>query len=104
MEITHCEPRYHGRYDNYATGWKIWGSNPTEGKRFFLLQNVQTDAGGHSAAYSVGNKVYIVGQKRLGREVNHSPVSSVEDKYRSYTSAPSICLPSIDKGNFTFVL
>jgi len=73
MEITDCEPRYHGRYGNYATGWKVWGSNPTEGKRIFLLQNVQPDAGVHSAAYSVGKNVYIVGQKQSGREVDHSP-------------------------------
>jgi len=73
MEITPCEPRYHGRYDNYATGWKIWSSNPTEGKRFFLLQNVQTDAEGHSAAYSVGNKVYIVGKSAWGVKFTTHP-------------------------------
>jgi hypothetical protein len=44
------------------------------------------------------------GVKRLGREVNHSPVSSALIKNEgSYTSHPSIYLHGVYKVNLTFV-
>jgi hypothetical protein len=39
----------------------------------------------------------------MGREVNHSPLSSAEVKNEwSCTSTPPICLPGVDMENFAF--
>ena len=50
----------------------VWESNLGRGKRFFLLQNVQTD--------SVALPGSLPRVKQLGHEVNHSPPSSVSIK------------------------
>jgi hypothetical protein len=44
----------------------------------YLLQNVQTASGAHTASYSVGAGVAFPGVKWPGREVIHSPSSSGE--------------------------
>ena len=45
------------------------------------------------------------GVKRPGREVDHSPPPSAEIMNEwIYTSAPSICLGSKDRDNFTFTV
>jgi hypothetical protein len=63
-----------GRDSIVGTDWTAMGV-----RNFCLLRNVQTDSLVHPASYSVGTVVIFRG-KRPGRDVNHSPPSSVEFK------------------------
>jgi hypothetical protein len=48
---------------------------------------------------------YFPGIKRLGREVNHSPPSSVEVlNERGYKSSPSKSIRGMESGNLTFTV
>ena len=72
---------------------------------FFLLQNIQTGSGAHTAFYSMGTGVLPRGLKQSGREVNHSSPSSAEaeNEWR-YNSLPRIHLRDVDGENFLFYL
>jgi len=76
-------------------GQIVWESNIVRGKRFFLLQNVQTD--------SVALPGSLPGVKQLGHEVNHLPPSSVSIKNEwnctpvyALTSPSDLFMSSID--------
>jgi hypothetical protein len=45
--------------------------NPERGKRFSLLQNVQTSSGAHPASSSIATGVLSLGVKQLGFEADH---------------------------------
>ena len=67
-----------------------------------LLQNDQTCAGAQLTIYSVGTGFFLV-VKRSDREIKHSLPPSVEVKNQwSYTSAPPVCLHSVDREKLTF--
>jgi hypothetical protein len=64
---------------------------------FIFSKNTQTGSGTHPASYSMGTWI-----KQAGREVNHSPPSSVEVKNDwTCTTAPPIRLHDVDRVNFT---
>jgi len=74
-------------------GWMVWGSSPSGGERWLLLQKHRAAQGAHSPTYSTGTGI-ISGwwvAKRPGRDVDLSPPSSAEAKNeRSYTSTLAI--------------
>jgi hypothetical protein len=85
-------------------GWKICGSNPGRGKRYFSLQNVQTDSRAHPDFYSMCRKVLFPGVKRLGSEADHSLACRAEVKNKwGYTSTPLIRLHSVERENFSLL-
>ena len=49
----------HSQYSDYATGWTIRCSILDRGKRFSLLQNVQTVSRAHLASSSTGKVVLL---------------------------------------------
>jgi hypothetical protein len=54
---------------------------PSRGSHFSLLHNAQTSFGIGTVSYSIGTGDPVVGGvKRLGHEVDRSPLSSVEVK------------------------
>ena len=60
-----------------------------EGENFFLLQNVRTGSGIHSAFHLTGTGFLSPRLKRPGRDVDHSNPSSADVKNEwSYTSPP----------------
>jgi hypothetical protein len=72
-------------------GWIIRGLNLGTGKRFSLLQNVQTQP----------PIQWVPRVKRLGCEIDRSPPSSAEVKNEwGYTHTPPICLHGEDRGNY----
>jgi hypothetical protein len=78
-------------------------------ENFSLHHRVQTGFGAHPASYPMGTGALSLGVKRLGRETDHSPPSSVEVKNaRSYTSIPPVRLRGMvlsyekHSDNFTF--
>jgi hypothetical protein len=85
-------------------GWTDRGSIPGRDERAFLLQNVHTVSGAHTASVQWVWS-YFPGLKQRERQGNHSFPSSDEDKNQwSYTSTSHICLCDVDKGHFTAVL
>jgi hypothetical protein len=62
-----------------ATGWKVRGSNPGGGGRYFA--HVQTGPVAHPASYTTGTGSFP-GVKRPGRGADHPPPSSAEVKKR----------------------
>jgi hypothetical protein len=53
---------------------------PAGAGNFSLHHRVQTGSGAHPASYPMGTRALSLGVKRLGREADHSPPSSVEVK------------------------
>jgi hypothetical protein len=53
-------------------GWTIQGLNASRGKRFSLLQNLQTGSGAHPTCDSEGTRVLSLGIKWLGHKADHS--------------------------------
>ena len=71
---------------------------------YSVIQNIQTGSGAHTASYSLDTGVSPSppGVKRPGREAIHSPPPNAKVKNKwSYTSAPPICLHSMNSDNFT---
>jgi len=58
----------------YTRGWAIWSSIPGD-KRFFY-QKILTGSGDHPASCSIHIKGSFPVAKRLGCEVDNSPLSS----------------------------
>jgi hypothetical protein len=50
------------QYDDWITGWMVWGSNPGRNKRFSLLKNIQTGAGAQPASNSMNTAILSVGK------------------------------------------
>jgi hypothetical protein len=65
-----------------ATGYRLngRGSVPGRTKDVSLLHSVQTRSGAHQASYPVSTGALSPEEERPGREVDHSPPSSVEIK------------------------
>jgi hypothetical protein len=58
---------------------------------FFPHHPVQAGSGAHPASYPVGTRDSLPGDKRSGREANHSPPSSAGVRNAwSYASTPLI--------------
>jgi len=69
---------------------------------FSLLQNVQSGWGSNHPPMQWALP-FFPGVKPPGREVNHTPPSTVEVKNEwSCTSTPPICLHGVDRENFIF--
>jgi len=69
---------------------------------FYLLQNVQTRSGIHTAFYFTHRGGSIPGVKHLQCAVNHSLPTSAKIKNKwSYNSTPPIYIHSMDMDNFT---
>jgi hypothetical protein len=49
-------------------------------EKFCSLQSVETGSGAHPVPYAMGAEGSFPGVKRPGRETEHSPPSSAEDK------------------------
>jgi hypothetical protein len=73
------------------------------GKEIYVRQNAQTDSVTHPDSYLIGGEVFSPDVNRPRREVNHSRPSGtkVENEW-SYTSASSIFLVGVDRGDFNF--
>jgi hypothetical protein len=74
-----------------ATGWTTErsGFESRKGQELLLLHVVQTGSGVHPTFYTMGTGSSFPGVKRLGREADHSPPTSVEvKKMWIYTSTP----------------
>jgi hypothetical protein len=70
-------------------GWTAEGTEleSQEGQDFSPLHAVQTGSGAHPASYPMGTGGG--GVKRPGRQADHSPLYSAEDKNtRIYTATP----------------
>jgi hypothetical protein len=63
-------------------GWKTEGSEVESqyGQKFSLLHVIETGSGVHPFFYPMGAGRSFLGVKRLGREANHSPLTSAEVK------------------------
>jgi hypothetical protein len=73
-------------------------SIPDEGKRFILLDIVQTGCGVHTVSYSMGNGYSLSGIKRTRLETRHLHQcgSEVKNEWKC-TSASVICLHGMDR-------
>jgi hypothetical protein len=67
------QPGQLSQYSDYATGWKIQGSNPNKGKIFALAQNVQTGS-------RMGNTRSLPRDKAPKHEADHSTPSTTKGK------------------------
>jgi hypothetical protein len=84
-------------------GGQSRGSNPGKGRRFLSYPKHPDQLWSPHSTVSMVTGVLAFGVKRLGRDTDHSPPSSVEVKNEwSSTSVPLICLPGMDRNNFTF--
>jgi hypothetical protein len=82
---------------------------PAEAGNFSLHHSVQTGSEAHPASYPMGTTGSFPGDKRPGRESDHSPLSSTEVKNaRSYTSTPQYvfmaCCLVKHRDNFTLLV
>jgi hypothetical protein len=69
---------------------------------FSPRKRVQTPSGSHTASYSKCTEFLSPSEKRLGREVSHSPPPIVEVKNEGSHTAPiSLRLHGVDRENFT---
>jgi hypothetical protein len=50
-----------GQYNDYATGWKVRGSNASKDKSIYLLQIVHPGPEYHPASYSIVTEVKETG-------------------------------------------
>jgi hypothetical protein len=65
------------------------GFESRQGLHFSLHHRIQTGSEAHPASYPMGTRGSFSGEKRPGREADHSPPSSAEAKNAwSYTSTP----------------
>jgi hypothetical protein len=76
------ELRSRGSEIGITTGWTTEGSEfeSRQGQEFSLLHVVQTGSEVHTASYPMGTGALFPGEKRLGREADHSPPTSAEIK------------------------
>jgi hypothetical protein len=66
---------------------------------FSLIQNVQSDSAAIPSSYTIGTGFVFP-----GREADHSPPTSAEDKNEWSDSTPPIRLHGMDRKNITFTL
>ena len=93
------------RYEVYATGWTVRGSNPHRNIRFFCFPTQPYRLWDPSIFLYNAYRSSFQGLKRPGREANHQSSSSAEVKNEwSYTSAPPLLLNVVDRKNFTFFI
>jgi hypothetical protein len=59
--------------------WVVWDPNPGRGKRFSLLQNIQTDYVVQPDSYSMGTGV-LSWEKVANHDAHHSPASTAKGK------------------------
>ena len=74
---------------------------PAGGKKFSLLQNVQTDSRAHQPPIQWAQASFP-GAKRPGHGVNQSPPSAEVKNEWSYTFTSPICFHGVDRKKFTF--
>jgi hypothetical protein len=87
-----------------ATGWKVRGSNPGKGKRFFSSEKRPNRLWDSSRVLLSGYGFSFPTVKRTEREVNKSAPSSFEFKNKlSYISTPPIRLYSVDRDKYTIL-
>jgi hypothetical protein len=67
-------------------------------KNFSLLHSVQTFPGTHLASYPMGTRVLSPRVHRPGREADHSPLSSAEDKNNGAISVHVMVLNYLSTG------
>jgi hypothetical protein len=80
--------------------WTVQGSNAVRRKRFFYSQKRADRLWILDSLLFNWYRRFLPEVKRSGRAVNHSPPSSAEvENEWSCTSAPSICLNGVDRGN-----
>jgi len=60
--------------------WGPRGRFPAGAGNFSLRHSVQNGSGAHPASYPMGARALSLGVKRPGREADHSPPSSAENK------------------------
>jgi hypothetical protein len=73
--------------DDWAIG--VWC--PTQAKDFSSILRVQSGSAAHPASYPMGTwSPFPMGKARPGRDIDHSPPSSAEDKneYKLYLLSP----------------
>ena len=86
-----------------ATSWTVWGSNPSRGKRFSLLQNRPDHFLGLRSLLFNECWCSFLEVKRPEHELDHSPPSSAEVKNKwSYNSYLPTCLHGMDSDSFNF--
>jgi hypothetical protein len=89
------------RYTEVKSGWTVRGSNASRGKRFYLLNNVQTGSGTHPASYSMDTGGFSPVVKRQGRDVytHLAPRLGVRG---AVTLLPPMLLHSVYRKKITF--
>ena len=85
----------------------MWISNPVRGKRVAPSLNHPDRLCGPPSLLLNGDRgsFQVGGGKQPGREINHSPASSIEFKneWSCTSTAVPICLHGVDRHNFTFL-
>jgi hypothetical protein len=90
--------------NGYATGWTVRGSNSGGMRDLTSLQNVQTGSGTTTLRTQFKPASLSPEIKRLGREADRLPPSSVDVKNEwSNTSTPPLCLHGMPTDNCNFI-
>lgn len=77
------------------------GSIP-KGQELFVLENLQTSAGAHTASYPIRSGRIRRELTRPERQADHSPAPSTKAKNEWLYSSSLVCLQCVRKGNFAF--
>ena len=92
------------RFRNESTGWTLRGSNPSKGKRWSLLRNVQTVTGATQPLIQCVSG-FFRGVRRFGSGFDHLPPSSTEvNVVWSYISALPIRPHGVDGDIFVLTI
>jgi len=85
-------------------GWTPWGLNPTSGKGLFSCPQQAEWIWGPSNPLFSGYLGSFPRVKQLGHAVDHKSPSSAKVKNEwNYTTSACVCLPGIDRNNFTLL-
>jgi hypothetical protein len=99
----HCNPAvqklaYCSQYSDYADGWTVQDSRPGISKKFFLLQNIQTDL--QLTWPPIHWVPGLFPREKVARVPSPLPNAEVKNDW-TYASPPLKCCYSLDRENFT---
>jgi hypothetical protein len=86
----------------------LWNGQPRnrgsipKGQELFVLENLLTSAGAHSASYPIRSGAHSLELKRSRRQADHSPPSSTKVKNEWLYISSLMCLQGVRKDNFAF--